>query len=102
MKLNVTDRDGAAHQLEGQESEVLMPLLRDGIDNTVGICGGVISCGTCLVRVDEAWADRLPEPSVDEAEMVEAITDEPRCRLACQIVLSADMDGLVLTIAPDA
>ena len=33
--------------------------------------------------------------------MIEAITDETRARLACQLVLSSDLDGLSLTIAPE-
>lgn len=102
MKLIVTDRDGAVRTLEALAGDVLMPLLRDRVDNTVGICGGVISCGTCLVRVEDDWAARLAPASPDEAEMIEALTDEAGFRLGCQIVLGDDLDGLQVTIAPEA
>jgi 2Fe-2S ferredoxin len=101
MKLIVTDRDGAVHRLGAKAGDVLMPLLRDHVDNAVGICGGVISCGTCRVRVDDDWADRLAPASLDEAEMIEALTDEAGFRLGCQIVLTDDLDGLAVTIAPE-
>lgn len=101
MKLIVTDRDGAVHRVDAQPGDLLMPLLRDQVDNAVGICGGVISCGTCLVRVDGDDADRLAPASVDEAEMIEALTDEAGFRLGCQIVLADDLDGLRVTIAPE-
>lgn len=101
MKLIVTDRDGAAHSVDAQPGDMLMPLIRDQVDNAVGICGGVISCGTCLVRVNGDLADRLAPASLDEAEMIEALTDEAGFRLGCQIMLTADLDGLHVTIAPE-
>jgi 2Fe-2S ferredoxin len=79
-----------------------MPVLRDAVDFTIGVCGGAISCGTCLVLLDGDASAKLPPPSDDELEMLEALDAQPGSRLACQIVLSKALEGLRLTIAPEA
>jgi 2Fe-2S ferredoxin len=102
MKLSVTDRDGATHALEAPDGEVLMVLVRDRIDNTVGVCGGAISCGTCLIQFTPEEAARLPEASADEQEMLEALDAKPGERLGCQVKMKPALDGLSLTVAPEA
>jgi len=65
-----------------------------GID---GDCGGAGACGTCHVYVDPAWIGRLKPPGVLEKDMLE-MTVEPneQSRLACQIELTPELDGLVV------
>jgi 2Fe-2S ferredoxin len=102
MKLTVTDRDGAAHDLQAAEGEVLMVIVRDRIDNTVGVCGGAISCGTCLMQFTPEEAARLEPPSDDEQEMLDALDAKPGERLGCQVKMAPALDGLSLTVAPEA
>lgn len=67
-----------------------------GID---GDCGGCCACATCHVYVDPQWADRLPAREEMETEMLE-LAEEVRSnsRLACQIVMSDALDGLVVRL----
>jgi 2Fe-2S ferredoxin len=102
MKLIVTDRDGAVHELSAQAGDVLMVLVRDRVDNTVGVCGGAISCGTCLVQLTPEGAARLAPASAEEVEMLEALDAKPGERLGCQIPITPDLDGLAVTVAPEA
>jgi ferredoxin, 2Fe-2S len=71
-----------------------------GID---GDCGGCLSCATCHVVVDEAWADRVGLPDRDEAAMLEAtlVPRQVHSRLSCQIVARPELDGLRLHV-PEA
>jgi 2Fe-2S ferredoxin len=48
--------------------------------------------------VDEAWADRVGPAPEDEQDMLEFAASEARetSRLSCQIILSAELDGLVI------
>lgn len=73
------------------------------VPGIVGECGGDLSCATCHVFVDPEWYNRLPAPSDDETEMLEATSEEPTeySRLCCQIVCGPDTDGIVLHI-PDS
>ena len=77
--------------------------LQNGIEGIDGDCGGAVACGTCHVYVSPEWMDRTgPAHSDDEREML-GLTDSVRdnSRLACQIVLDDELDGLVL-ITPAA
>jgi 2Fe-2S ferredoxin len=102
LHITVVDRLGSSHRLQAGAGEVLMPLLRDQIDITIGTCGGVLSCGTCLVILDEGAQGRFAPPSQDEQDLLEALDAPATARLACQLVLGEAAEDLQLTIAPEA
>jgi ferredoxin len=47
-------------------------------------------CATCLVRVISGH-EALPPLSEEESEVLELETDDPDCRLACQLHLLGDV-----------
>jgi len=66
----------------------------------LGECGGAMSCATCHVVVAPDWVTATGEASDFEEAMLD-MTEAPRqegSRLSCQISMSADLDGLVLTV----
>lgn len=65
-------------------------------------CGGTLSCATCHVYVDPEWADRLPAPDEMEMDLLEGVAAErlPTSRLSCQLNVTAELDGLTVTV-PD-
>ena len=71
--------------------------LRYRIPGIEGDCGGAGACGTCHVYVDPAWIARLDAPSELESNMLRMVLEPTeRSRLACQIKLRPDLNGLVL------
>jgi ferredoxin len=49
-------------------------------------------CGTCLIRVEPTGDGVLGPPAAAEVELLDIIAPgEPRARLACQVVLTADV-----------
>ena len=49
-------------------------------------------CGTCLIEAEAIGPDGLEPPDAAEAETLELYApDNPRARLACQLVLSTDV-----------
>jgi len=65
----------------------------------IGQCGGACRCLTCHCYVETPWRRRLPAPEEDEREMLEyALERRKSSRLACQIVVSEALDGLVVRI----
>jgi len=67
-----------------------------------GACEGSIACATCHVIVDGLYADRLEEPSAEEEDMLDlAVGVQPTSRLGCQIVLTEELDGLIVRL-PDS
>lgn len=70
--------------------------VRHNIDGIAGECGGGLTCSTCHVYVDPAWADRLPPPESSEEDMLGFVAAErrPTSRLSCQLKMSDALDGL--------
>jgi 2Fe-2S ferredoxin len=100
--LRVVNRDGVEQEVNAPVSGVLMEPLRDMDDGVTAICGGMCSCATCHVYVDEAWQAKLPAPMSDETDMLkDLVSYKPNSRLSCQVQLSAALDGLRVTIAPE-
>lgn len=99
---NVTyiESNGASHVIDVPEGEnVMRGALYNNVDGIVGECGGGLSCATCHCYVDDAWADKVGTPtSQDEVDLLEGVSADrkPTSRLSCQIVMSADLDGLVV------
>ncbi len=101
MKIFVTDMDGREHELDAIEGWRVMEIIRDHGLPIKAECGGCCSCGTCHVYVDEEWIDKLYPMRDDEEEMLDlAFGVEDRSRLSCQIIMSEELDGLKLTLAP--
>jgi len=72
------------------------------VPGIVADCGGACTCATCHGYVEEAWVDRVPPPSADEAEMIDAgcLDVLPTSRLTCQIKVTDELDGLVIRLPP--
>lgn len=66
-------------------------------------CGGACSCATCHVYVSEKWLPKLFAPRDEEIEMLDqAFHVHENSRLSCQILMSDALDGLEVTLAPEA
>ena len=102
-KLIVVDRAGTEKTIEAQTGLTLMEAIRDnGFDELLALCGGCCSCATCHVFVDPAFADKLPPMSEDENDLLESSDHRNETsRLSCQVPLTAEMDGLRVSIAAE-
>lgn len=102
MRLIVIDRGGVEHRLETAAAGSLMQTLRDLDYGVAAICGGMCSCASCHVYVDEQWSGRLDAPGNDERELLDGLDHRTaNSRLSCQIDLVAALDGLRVTLAPE-
>ena len=53
--------------------------------------------------VDPEWLAKLPEKSEEEIDMLDlALEVHDNSRLSCQIEFEPELDGLKMTLAPDA
>jgi ferredoxin, 2Fe-2S len=75
--------------------------VQNGVQGIVALCGGACACATCHVYVDAAWRLRLGAREEMEEGMLESAW-EPRdnSRLSCQIHVTADLEGLEVTVPP--
>lgn len=88
------------HTLDVDNGKTVM---EGAIDNDIpgidAVCGGGCSCSTCHVYVDEEWLDKLPEQDDLEKDVLEFASDvRENSRLSCQIEVTDNLDGLVVSI----
>ena len=100
--LKVIDRDGKEHEVESKAGIKVMETLRELDYGVAAICGGMCSCATCHIYIDEAWAAKLPAPMSDERELLSELAQyKPNSRLSCQVEINDALTGLRVSIAPD-
>lgn len=90
--------NGVRHDVTAAEGTSLM---RAAVDNGVpgidGDCGGQCACATCHVFVEPEWVDKTGARTASEIDMLDfAAGTQTNSRLACQITLSAVLDGLTV------
>jgi 2Fe-2S ferredoxin len=103
ISINVVKRDGTAITVAGSSDLTLMEAIRDnGVDELLGLCGAQVSCSTCHVYIDPAFAAFLPPVSDFEDDLLHSSDHrEPRSRLACQINCVDELDGINVEVAPE-
>jgi len=92
--------DGSECIVAAQEGQTVKDAaISSLVPGIVAECGGSCACATCHVRVDEHSWDLVASPSDSEAEMLE-FADEvtPKSRLACQIRVTEEVEGLVVHV----
>ena len=103
-KVTYIQPDGVETTLDARDGDSVMETaVKNGVRGIVAECGGACACATCHVFIDEAFAATVGEPGPLEDDMLDgSATDrEPTSRLSCQVKMSADLDGLVVRIAPE-
>jgi 2Fe-2S ferredoxin len=100
ITLHVQNPDGTLTSLEAPVDMglSLMEYLKACEYDILATCGGMALCATCCVDVLEG-EDKLKEMTDDEYAMLDTLPDLlPNSRLACQLQLNPDMDGLVVKL----
>ncbi|MFD1701896.1 2Fe-2S iron-sulfur cluster-binding protein [Methylopila henanensis] len=98
-KITFIEHSGESRTVDGRDGQSVMEaaVVNDvpGIDAD---CGGACACATCHVYVDEAWTEKVGGPAPMEEDMLDFAYDvRPNSRLSCQIKITAELDGLVVT-----
>ncbi|XP_076871896.1 ferredoxin-2, mitochondrial [Brachyhypopomus gauderio] len=93
------DRSGRRIPVKAKVGENVLYLAhRYGVD-LEGACDASLACSTCHVYVNNEYYDKLPEPEEREDDMLDmAPMLQENSRLACQIILTPELDGIELTL----
>lgn len=102
VKITFIDSFGEARTIETSEDcTVMEAAIRNDIPEITAECGGGCACATCHVYVDEKWTAKTGKASEQEEDMLDfAYKVQPNSRLCCQIRVTAELDGLIVT-TPD-
>ena len=98
-KITYIEHTGKSHTIDVKNGLTVMEgAVQNDIPGIDADCGGSCSCATCHVFVKEDWLSRLEEISPTEEAMLSLSPDrKENSRLACQISVTEDLDGLVVT-----
>lgn len=98
-KMTFIERDGTHREVDAPLGlSVLEIAHRHGVD-IEGACEGSLACSTCHVIVDQKYFELLQAPTEDEEDMLDlAFGLEETSRLGCQIVMTEELDGLVVRL----
>ena len=81
-------------------TSVMQAAILHGVDGIVAECGGSCMCATCHVYVKEEQLAMAPPMQPDEDAMLDGTASprQPNSRLSCQLVATAEMEGLVVRL----
>jgi len=97
-KVSFLKADGSlAREVDAPAGSRLLEVAKGAGQPLEGSCEGAMACSTCHVIVAAEDFDHLPPASEDEDDMLDLAAGLSRTsRLACQIVLSEDLDTLTV------
>jgi 2Fe-2S ferredoxin len=99
-KIVFAEPDGGRREIDAPLGLTLMEVARQhGVQGIVAQCGGACMCATCHVYIDPAWTARLePREEMEEGMLESAWEPRDNSRLSCQIHITAELDGLHVTV----
>lgn len=93
------ERDGSRREVEAPLGLSVLEIAHKNDVDIEGACEGSLACSTCHVIVDPDWYELLKEASEDEEDMLDlAFGLTATSRLGCQIVMTEELDGLVVRL----
>ncbi len=86
-------------QVEADPGQRLLDVAWAAREPLEGACEGVMACSTCHVIVDAADFAALPPANEEEEDLLDLAAHATRTsRLACQIMLTPEMERLTVRI----
>ena len=97
-KVTYIEHSGQKHEIEVANGLTVMEgAVQNDIPGIDADCGGGMACATCHVYVKDDWFSKLPEKENGEDDMLDqAYLPNSSSRLSCQIIISEDLNGLVV------
>ncbi|MGH1351973.1 MAG: 2Fe-2S iron-sulfur cluster-binding protein [Methyloligellaceae bacterium] len=99
-KITFVEQNGTKHEVEAQDGMTVMEAAtKNNIPGIEADCGGACSCATCHVYVEPEWfakLDKVDEMEEDMLDFAQAVQETSR--LSCQIEITDELDGMVVTV----
>ena len=97
-KVTYIEHSGQKHEIEVANGLTVMEgAVQNDIPGIDADCGGGMACATCHVYVKDDWFSKLPEKENGADDMLDqAYQPNSSSRLSCQIIISEDLNGLVV------
>ena len=101
IRVRFVGAEGEVREAVAREGDRLLEVAQNDGQPLEGTCEGQMACSTCHVIVDAADFARLPPAHEEEEDMLDlAIGAVRTSRLACQILLTPELNGITVRIPP--
>ena len=99
-KITYIEHNGRSHTVDVSNGlSVMEGAVQNNIPGIDADCGGSMACATCHVYVKEEWFNKLPKKEDGEEDMLDmAFEPKKNSRLSCQLMVSDQLDGLVVNL----
>ena len=99
-KIKYIEHNGKEHEIDVSNGlSVMEGAIQNDIPGIDADCGGGMACATCHVYVKEEWFNNLPQKEQGEEDMLDmAFEPKKNSRLSCQILVSKELDGIVVDL----
>ena len=99
-KITFIAAEGTRYEVDADNGSTVMEnAIRNAVPGIEAECGGACACATCHVYVGDEWRAVTGEPGPMEEDMLDFAYDvRPASRLSCQIRVTDELDGLVVTV----
>ena len=99
-KITYIENNGKSHTVDVSNGLTVMEgAVQNNIPGIDADCGGGMACATCHVYVKDEWFDKLQAKEDGEEDMLDmAFEPKKNSRLSCQIIVSDELDGLIVNI----
>ena len=99
-KITYVEHSGKLHTIQVQNGLTVMEgAVQNNIPGIDADCGGSMACATCHVYVKEEWFNKLPKKEDGEEDMIDMAYEPNKfSRLSCQLIVSDELEGLVVNL----
>ena len=99
-KITYIEHNGKIHSIEVANGLTVMEgAVQNNIPGIDADCGGSMACATCHDYDKEEWFNKLPKKEDGEEDMLDmAFEPKTNSRLSCQLMVSEQIDGLVVNL----
>ncbi|MDE0540109.1 MAG: 2Fe-2S iron-sulfur cluster-binding protein [Rhodospirillales bacterium] len=98
-RITFIEPNGNHREVEAEIGDTLLTVAHKNDIDIEGACEGVLACSTCHLIVDPDWYGKLMPADDDEDDMLDlAFGLTQTSRLGCQIEVTDELDGLVVSL----
>ncbi len=98
-KITFIDSNGMSREVDAPLGKSVLDIAQANDFDVEGACEGSLACSTCHLIIDPLWYDKLKPAAEEEEDMLDLAYGLTRTsRLCCQILMTEDLDGLVVTL----
>ena len=99
VSITFINRDKTEIKVNAMVGCSLLDVVKENNIDLIGACDGNCACGSCHVYIDDETLKRIEPANEDEENVLDVVFNiKHNSRLACQVIVTNEMDGAVITI----